>query len=82
MERNAWTDQNKAAMAQLVSTVDTDHVKSKTQDKEGILDNQKPLILSNLNGVKTSTKVQNAQVEHNLWCARGCMNLILDAPCF
>ena len=35
MERNTWMDQNKEAVAQLVSTIDTDHVKSKNQDKEG-----------------------------------------------
>ena len=59
MERNTWMDQNKAAMAQLVSTIDIDHVKSKNQDKEGISDDQKPLILLNLNGVETSTHAQN-----------------------
>ena len=37
-------------MAQLVSTIDTDHVKSKNQDKESIPDDPKPLILLNLNG--------------------------------
>ena len=31
MERNAWMDQNKAGMAQHVSTIDTDYVKSKNQ---------------------------------------------------
>ena len=56
-------DQNKAAMAQLVSTIYVDHVKSKNQDKEGIPDDQKPLILLNLNGVETSTNAQNAQVK-------------------
>ena len=65
MERNTWMDQNKAAMAQLVSTIDTDHVNSMNEDKEGILDYQKPLIFLNLNGVKTSTNAQNAPAE---WC--------------
>ena len=51
MEEYTWMDQNQAAMAQLVSTIDIDHVKSKNQDKEGILDDQKPLILLNLNGI-------------------------------
>ena len=64
-------DQNKAAMAQLVSTIDTDHVKSKNQDKEGIPDDPKPLILLNLNGAKTSTNAQNAQVEQCLLRAGG-----------
>ena len=75
MERtHGWT-KNKAAMAQLVSTINIDHVKSKNQDKEGILDDQKPLILLNLKGVETSTKrVSCAQEE--------CMNLIPDALCF
>ena len=41
MERDTWKDQNKAATAQLVSTIDIDHVKSKNQDKEGIPDDQK-----------------------------------------
>ena len=36
---------------------------SKNQDKEGILEDKKPLILFNSNGVKTSTNAQNAQVE-------------------
>ena len=53
-------DQNKGIVAQLVSTIDTDHVKSKNQDKEGILDDQKQLIFFNLNGVDTSTNAQNA----------------------
>ena len=52
MERNTWMDQNKEVVAQIVSTIDTDHVKSKNQDKESIHDYQKPLILLNLNGVK------------------------------
>ena len=38
MERNIWMDQNKAAVAQLVSTADIDHVKAKNQDKVGIPD--------------------------------------------
>ena len=44
-------EQNKEFVAPLLSTIDTDHVKSKNQDKEGIPD-----------GVKTSTNAQNAQV--------------------
>ena len=36
-------DQNKGAMAQLVSTIVVDHVKSKNQDKEGIPYDQKLL---------------------------------------
>ena len=38
MERNIWMDQNKAAVAQLVSTADIDHVKAKNQDKVCIPD--------------------------------------------
>ena len=71
MERNTWMDQNKAAMVQLVSTIDTDHVISKNQDREGILDDQKPLIMLILNEVKTSTNAQNAQVEWSPLCAGG-----------
>ena len=64
IERDTWMDQNsKAAVAQLVSTIVTDHVKSKNQVKEWITDGQKPLILLNLSGVKTSTSAQSAQVE-------------------
>ena len=69
MERNTWMDQNKEAVAQLVPKIVTDHVKSKNQDKECILDYQKPLILLILNGVKTSTNAQSAQVEWCLLCA-------------
>ena len=69
MERNTWMDQNKGIVAQLVSTIDTDHVKSKNQDKEGVPDDQKRLILLDLNGVKTSTNAQNAQVEWSPLCA-------------
>ena len=36
-----------SSYGQLVSTIDTDHVKSKNQDKEGIPGYQKPLILLN-----------------------------------
>ena len=50
-------------VAQLVSKIDTDHVKSINQDKGGIPDDQKPLILLTSNGVNTSTNAQNAQVE-------------------
>ena len=35
--------QNKEVVVQLVSTIDTDHVKSKSKDKEGIPDDHKPL---------------------------------------
>ena len=63
MERVTWMDQNKAAMAQLVSTIDIDHVQSKDQDMEGSHDDQKPVILLNLSGVETSTNAQNVQVE-------------------
>ena len=63
MERNTWMDQINGMELQLVSTIDTDHVKSKNQDKEGIPDDQKPMILVNLNGVDTSTNAQNAKVE-------------------
>ena len=55
--------QNTAATAKLVSRIDTDHVKSTSQNKEGIPDDQKPLSLLNLNGVETSTNAQDAQVE-------------------
>ena len=65
-------DQNTEAVAQLVSTIDAVHVKSKNQDKEDTLDYQKPLtLLMNLNGVKTSTNAQNAQVEQGLLRAGG-----------
>ena len=56
-------DQNEGIVAQLVSTIGTYHAKSKNQDKEAILDDQKPLILLNLDGVNTSTNAQNAEVE-------------------
>ena len=46
-----------------VSTIDTDHVKAKNQDKEDIPDYQKALILLNLYGVETSTHAQDATVE-------------------
>ena len=81
MERNIWMDQNKEIVAQLVSAVETDHVKSMNQDKEVILDDQKPLILLTSNGVSASTNAHDAQVEWSLWCAGGCMNLILAAEC-
>ena len=83
MERNTWMDQNKAAMAQLVSTIDIDHLKFKTLDTDGILDDQKPLILFNLNGV-LYTFDQRAECAGRVEsCAlEGCMNLILDAPFF
>ena len=64
-------DQNKGIVAQLVSTIGTDHVKSKNQEKEGILDDQTPLIFLNLSGVNTSTNAQNAQVEQSLLSAGG-----------
>ena len=64
-------DQNKAAIAQLVSKIDTNRVKSKDEDKERIPDDQKPLILLNLNGVKPSTNAQNAQVVETLVRRRG-----------
>ena len=71
MERNTWMDQNKAAIAQLVLTINTDHGKSKNQNKEDIPDCQKPLILSNLSGDKTSTNAQSEQIEYCLFCAGG-----------
>ena len=59
-------------VAQLVSTFDTDTVKStKNQDKEDVPEYQKPLILLNVNGVETSTNAQNAQVEQSLLYAGG-----------
>ena len=51
MERNTWMNQSKEVVAQLVSTIDPDHVGSKNLDKEDILDYQKPLILLNGSGV-------------------------------
>ena len=60
--------QNKEAVAQLVSTIEN-------QDKEDILDYQKPLILLNLNRVKTSTNAQEAPEEYSLLCARGVHEL-------
>ena len=63
-----------------VSTIDTDIVKSKSQDKEDVPDHQKQLTLLNLSGGETSTNAQDAQVEKNLFCAGGCTNLIPDAP--
>ena len=36
MERNTWMNQSKEAVAQLVLTIDFDHVKSKNQDKESM----------------------------------------------
>ena len=47
MERNTLVDQNKGVVAQLITTIDTDHVKSKNRDKEGGPDDQRPLILLN-----------------------------------
>ena len=64
-------DRPEQSIAQLVLTINTDHVKSKNQNKEDIPDYQKPLILSNLSGVKTSTNAQSAQVEYRLICAGG-----------
>ena len=69
MERATWMDQNKEVAAQLVSTIDTDNVKSKNQDKGDVPVCRKPLIVSNLNGVETSTNAQNAQVEWSVLCA-------------
>ena len=46
MESHTWMNQNKEAVAQLVSTTDTDHVKSESQDKESIPNYQKPRTLS------------------------------------
>ena len=63
MERNTWINQNEEAVAQLVSTIDTGQVKSKNQDKEDTLDHEKPPILLNLSGAKTSTNAQNSQAE-------------------
>ena len=71
MERDTWMDQNKEAVAQRVSTIDTDHVKSKNQDMEDFPDYQKPLIFLNLSRVTTSTNAQNVQVELSLLCAGG-----------
>ena len=78
MERGTWMDQSKVAEAQLVSAIDTDHVKFKNQDKEEILDHQNRLILLNLRGVETSTNMQNAQVERSLFAQEECMHLIPD----
>ena len=47
-------DEKKEAAAQLVSTIDTDHVNS----KESILDYQKPLILLNLNGLRRTRRMR------------------------
>ena len=80
MERDTWMDQNKAAVAQLVSTIDIDHVKSKNQDNEGIPDDQKLLILLNLNGVETSTNAQKAQVEWSHLCAGRMHELFFSKP--
>ena len=63
MERDTRMDQNKEAVAQLVSTIDTDSLKPVKQGKGDIPDYRKPLILLNLNGVTTSTNAENAQVE-------------------
>ena len=66
----------------IVSTLDTDDVKSKNQDKEGVLEYQKQLILLNLNGVVTSTNAQNAQVQWSLLCTggvHGCTLLLVTA---
>ena len=54
-------DQNKAAVAQLVSTIDADHVKSKNQSD-----------FVQFDGVKTSTIALDAQVERSLFCAGRC----------
>ena len=43
-------------------------MKSKNQDQEDTPDDQKPLTLLNLTGVKTSTNAQNALVEKSLLC--------------
>ena len=59
MERDTWMNQNKETVAQLVPTIDTD----KRDIQEDTPEYQKPLILLTLNGVKTSTNAQNAQVE-------------------
>ena len=44
-------------VAQLVSTIDTDDVKSRNQDKEDIPGYQEPVILLNFDGVKASTNL-------------------------
>ena len=46
-----------------VATVDTNRVKSEDQDKEGVLELQKHVILLNLDGVETSMNAHEAQVE-------------------
>ena len=54
------------------STIDTDSVKSKNQDKEDGLDDQMQLIWLDLNGVETSTNAQSAAQEvWSLLCAGG-----------
>ena len=66
-----------------VVTVDANSVKSGDQDKEGVLEVQKHLLLLNLDGVETSMNAHDAQVQWSLCCAQEeCMNLIPDAPCF
>ena len=66
---------NKEVAAKLVSTIDTDNVKSQNQDKEDNPEYQKLPILLILNGVKTSTNAQNAHVEQSLLCAGGMHEL-------
>ena len=82
MERDTWMHQNKSTTAQLVWTIDIDHMKSKNQDKDGIPDDQKPLILLNLNGVETSTNAQMRRYSRVSCAQEVCMVLIHDALCF
>ena len=63
MERtHVWTRTQQLGRS-LSRQIDNDHVNSKNQDKEVILDHQKPPVLLSLNGVESSTNAQNAQVE-------------------
>ena len=64
-----------------VSTIDTDSVKSEDQDKKGIPEYQKQLVLLKLK--ELTLRRTRKMRESGVPCAQEkCMKLIFDAPCF
>ena len=83
MERDPWMDQNKKVIAQLVSTIDTDNVKSPKQDKRDIPEYRKPLIFFGIRTVSRLRRTSRMREWSRVSCAQQeCMNLIPDALCF